>query len=222
MKPYTTASIRGFSRAEWLKMRQRGIGGSDAPHIVLTPEEFRYADIGKLYLDKTEPILDDGENLPCRIGHMLEPLAAELFTEATGKAVHCVHQMFVSRAYTFMRADIDRKLTGVEEGLECKAIGWMSARRRIIDPETEETRWIDIFEAGDAEAVFRYKPEWYVQMQHYMAVTGWNMWHLGVIVGNQHFYHFDVPRDDALIAVMIEAEREFWNCVERRENIWEV
>ena len=36
-----------------------------------------------------------------------------------------------------MCANIDRKLCGVDEGLECKAIGWMSARRKRYDPEQD-------------------------------------------------------------------------------------
>ena len=57
-------------------------------------------------------------------------------------------------------------------------------------------------------------------MQHYMAVTGWQMWHLAVLIGNREFVWYDVPRDDAWIEEMIRQEAAFWDCVERRDNIW--
>ena len=56
MKPYTKTSIHGLDNLAWRQLRQTGIGGSDAPHLVLTPEEFRYADPERLMRDKVEPL----------------------------------------------------------------------------------------------------------------------------------------------------------------------
>lgn len=222
MKPYTTVSTVDLSVDEWRQLRQRGIGGSDAAHIVLSPEQFRYADPAKIFRDKTTALSPEVESLPCTIGHELEPLCARLFERETGRHVRRMNQLLVSLSHPFMIANIDRKLCGVSEGLECKCIGQMSARRRIADPETGESRWIDIFESGDAGTIFTYKPEWYVQIQHYMSVTGWDKWHLAVIVLNNRFYHYEVPRDEELINILRNAENEFWKLVQERENIWEV
>lgn len=222
MTHYTTIPTARLTRDEWRALRQRGIGGSDAAHIVLPREQYRYADPAKIFRDKVEPIEPEEESLPCTIGRELEPLCARLFERETGKAVRRMNQLLVSLSHPYMIADIDRRLCGVPEGLECKCVSQMSARRKIADPETGEVRWVDIFENGTAETVFTYKPEWYVQMQHYMSVTGWQMWHLGVIVLNNRFYHYDVPRDDAFIDGLRTAEGEFWQFVEAGENIWEV
>lgn len=221
MKLYTTIPTAGLSGDEWRRLRQRGIGGSDAAHVVLTPEQFRYADPARLFRDKTESLSPEEESLPCMIGHELEGLCARLFERETGRTVRRLNQMLVSRDHPYMIADIDRKLCGAAEGLECKCVGQFSARRKITDPETEESRWIDIFESGDAEAVFTYKPEWYVQIQHYLAVTGFNRWHLGVIVLNNRFCRYEVARDEAFISALCSAEGEFWQLVQNRENIWE-
>ena len=61
MKPYTTTSTIALDNLAWRRLRQIGIGGSDAPHIALTPEEFRYCDPEKLLRDKIRPY-----PLPCR------------------------------------------------------------------------------------------------------------------------------------------------------------
>ena len=222
MTHYTTIPTARLTRAEWLQLRRRGIGGSDAGHIALSPEQFRYADPARVWREKVLPLDAEEESLPCAIGTALEPLCASLYERATGRRVRRMNQLLVSLSHPYMIADIDRKLCGVPEGLECKCVSQMSARRKIADPETGEVRWVDIFESGNAETVFTYKPEWYVQMQHYMSVTGWQMWHLGVIVLNNRFYHYDVPRDDAFIDGLRTAEGEFWQFVEAGENIWEV
>lgn len=219
---YRTIPTAHLSRAEWLELRRIGLGGSDAGHVILSPEQFRYADPGRVWREKVAPVEAEPESLPCTIGTALEPLCASLFERETGRKVRRMNQLLVSLSHPYMIADIDRRLCGAAEGLECKCVGQMSARRRITDPETGESRWIDIFESGDPVTVFTYKPEWYAQMQHYMSVTGWEMWHLGVIVLNNRFWHCDVPRDDAFIDALREAEGEFWQFVEAKENIWEV
>lgn len=217
----TSISTVGMSREKWLAARRTGIGGSDAGKIVLTREQYTYADPGKLYLDKTgEALAEDIQSLPARHGTWCEPLVADLYSEATGNRVHRYNRMMRSDEYPFMLADIDRKLSGKFEGLECKTIGEWAARMPVKDPETEETKWIPRLVAGDMETSLTRKPEWYCQVQHYMAVTGWQMWHLAVLIGNREFMWFDIPRDQAWIDEMIRQEAAFWDCVERRDNIW--
>lgn len=217
----TSISTLGMSRADWLKARTTGIGGSDAAKIVLSPQDYSYADPGRLYLEKTGMVeLEDEPSLQARHGTWCEEFVAQLYTEATGNRVHRVNRIIRSDAHPFMIADIDRKLFGKHEGLECKTVGEFAARMRVKDEETEEAKWIDRFVEGDMETSMQRKPEWYCQVQHYMAVTGWELWHIAVLIGNRKFLWYDVPRDDAWIAEMIEQERAFWDCVVNRENLW--
>lgn len=215
-------STAGMTRAEWLTARRAGIGGSDAAKILLTPEQYKYADPGALYLDKIgEGPEEETESLAARHGRFCEELVAQLYEEATGNKVRRCNMILRSDEHPFMIADIDRKIVGRREGLECKTIGEFAARMRVVDEETGEAKWVDRFVEGDMETSLSRKPEWYCQMQHYMAVTGWEMWHLAVFIGNRLFLWYDVPRDQAWIDEMIRQEAEFWTHVERRENIWE-
>lgn len=214
-------STLGMDRPAWLEARRGGIGGSDAAKIVLGSDVYKYADPGALYLDKIgEGPEEETESLAARHGTWCEELVAQLYEEATGNRVHRVHRMFRSDEHPFMIADIDRKLVGKREGLECKTVGEFAARMKVVDEETGEASWIDKFVEGDMETSLARKPEWYCQIQHYMAVTGWEMWHLGVLIGNRKFLWYDVPRDQPWIDEMIRQEAEFWKHVERRENIW--
>jgi predicted phage-related endonuclease len=120
-----------------------------------------------------------------------------------------------------MTANIDRKLLGKNEGLECKTIGEFAARKYVGTDEDGKKVYIDRFVEGDMEASLQNKLEWYIQMQHYMAVTGWDMWHLAVLIGNRQFLWYDVPRDQEWIDMIIEKETEFWDCVVSGNNIWE-
>lgn len=215
-------STVGLDRSAWLEARRVGIGGSDAAKIVLSAEQYKYADPGALYLDKIgEGPAEEDESLAARHGRFCEELVAQLYEEATGNKVRRCNMILRSDAHPFMIADIDRKIVGRREGLECKTVGEFAARMKETDPETGEAKWVDRFVEGDMETSLSRKPEWYCQIQHYMAVTGWEMWHLAVLIGNRRFLWYDVPRDDAWIDEMIRQEAEFWKHVERRENIWE-
>lgn len=214
-------STVGMTRAEWLEARRTGIGGSDAGKICLTREQYSYADPEALFLDKIgEGPAEDSTSLAARHGTWCEPFVADLYAEATGNRVHRYNRMIRSEDHPFMLADIDRKLYGRNEGLECKTIGEWAARKRIVDPETDEVHWSPKFVEGDMETSMTNQPQWYCQVQHYMAVTGWQMWHLAVLIGNREFMWFDIPRDQPWIDEMIRQEADFWGHVERRENIW--
>ena len=219
----TGVSTLGMTRADWLEARRTGIGGSDAAKIVLSPEQYKYADPGALYLDKIgEGPAEDEPSLAARHGTWCEEFVAQLWEEATGLKVRRLNFMIRSPEHPFMLADIDRKVVGRREGLECKTVGFMASRKKIKDDETGESHWIDKFIPGDMEGTMTNKPEWYCQCQHYMAVTGWDMWHLAALIDNNKFLFWDIPRDQAWIDEMVRQEAEFWNHVVRRENIWEV
>ena len=112
-------STVGMTRMEWLKQRRNGIGGSDAAAIML--DNYKYQTPYGLWLDKTGAVpISETSSLQCRVGTYLEPFVAELFTEATGLKVRRLNAMLWNDIYPFMFADIDRRIEGREEGLECK------------------------------------------------------------------------------------------------------
>ncbi len=181
---------RGMSRLDWLKARQRGIGGSDAAALILPPDVYKWHRPKDIYEDKTTERTDDSSPLACEVGHYLEPFVAAKFTEATGIRVHNLNRILLNPELPHMFANIDRKLYGANVGLEIKTTNAYNDKRF-----TEDT----------------YPAEYYVQMQHYMAVTGWDMWYLAALIGNHRFVWYEVPRNDDDIAEIIYIEKKFWD-----------
>ena len=58
-----------------------------------------------------------------------------------------------------------------------------------------------------------FPPEYYVQIQHYLAVTGWDTWYLAALIGNKRFVWYTVPRNDEDIKEIMEREEAFWEII---------
>lgn len=190
-------STARMSHADWLAARQGGIGGSDAAALVLTPDVYKWHRPIDVYRSKVYEIEEDVESLPCRMGHYLEPFVADLFTEETGFRVHRWNRMMHSSEYPWALANIDRKLRGYNRGLEIKTC---SAYR--------DSKFTDEL----------FPPEYYVQIQHYMAVTGWDTWYLAALIGNKRFVWYKVPRNEDDIREIMAREEEFWSIIIRKSE----
>lgn len=182
------------SHKEWLNDRMKGIGGSDVGAVLGLN---KYKSAYTLWAEKSGLLPNDEvDNESMRIGRDLEDYVAKRFMEATGKKVVTSDYSFQSEEYPFMLANVDRLLVDEEAGLECKTA---SALTRCD------------FENGDIP------PSYYCQCVHYMAVTGLKKWYIAILVMGKGFYLFEINRDEEEIKALIEAEQEFWNCVESGE-----
>lgn len=59
-------------------------------------------------------------------------------------------------------------------------------------------------------------PEYQLQVQHYMAVTGYRKAYVAVLIGGNTFVYYEVKRDEGIIQPMIKIEQDFWNRVQNR------
>lgn len=181
MGTITEISTADMSREEWREQRRKGIGGSDAGAIVGL-NNFKNA-LG-VYLDKIGEGKDrDTEAM--RQGRDLEEYVAKRFCLETDKEVEPKQAIIINSDYPWALANVDRLVVGEDAGLECKT----TSRK---------------FEKGD------YPKEWYVQCQHYMAVTGRAKWYLAVLRFGQDFTIYEIPRDEDDIKALMEQERIFW------------
>lgn len=180
------AKTLDMPREEWLELRKKGIGGSDAAAVIGLD---RYRSPFDVYADKLglKPEIPDNEAM--RQGRDLEQYVAERFMEATGKKVRWRNAMLQHPEYPFMIADIDRWVVGENAGFEAKTTSVLNRTK---------------FAQGE------YPPNYYVQCMHYMAVTGADRWYLAVLVLNKAFYVFTIERDEAEIQTLIDAEKDFW------------
>ena len=182
---------KGMGRDAWLEARRGTIGGSDAATALgLNPYSSPYA----LWAEKTGAIQpeDISEKESVRLGNYLEDYVAHRFSEITGKKVRRENYILKNPALPWAHANVDRLVIGERAGLECKTTSELNLKR---------------FRGGE------YPANYYCQCMHYMAVTGYPKWHLAVLIGNREVRTFEILRDDAEIAALMEAEQHFWNCI---------
>ena len=112
-----TISTAKMSREEWLEERRKSIGGSDAAAVIGMS---RFASPYTVWMDKTGRLPDKEDTEAMRIGRDLEEYVAKRFEEASGKKVRRCNYIIRNPAYPWAHADIDRRISSENAGLECK------------------------------------------------------------------------------------------------------
>lgn len=184
------ARLSELSHSDWLEMRRKGIGGSDAAAIAGMSQ---YSSAFSVYLDKLGKVPEAEDNLAMLIGRELEDTVARLWEAETGKKVHRSGFMWQSSTRAWQIADVDRMVQGENAGLECKT--------------TSSTLNIKKLKNGE------FPDNYYAQCVHYMAVTGADRWYLAVLeLGfTKKFHTFVVERDEEEISALCELESAFWH-----------
>ena len=190
---------KNMTQAEWLEVRRKGIGSSDcAAACGLNP----YMSMLELWMIKTGRIQQNIEensegNAPLYWGKRLEPLVAEFYSIHTQHKVRRVNAVLQHRDPDkhFMLANLDYSVVGNDEVqiLECKTAGEYGAKL-----------WRD----GVPLYVL-------CQVQHQLAVTGKKAAHICVLLYGHETRIFKVTRSESVIQHIINAERYFWECVEK-------
>jgi putative phage-type endonuclease len=190
---------KNMTQAEWLEVRRQGIGSSDcAAACGLNP----YMSMLELWMIKTgriqQNIEDESEgHAPLYWGKQLEPLVAEYYSMHTQHKVRRVNAVLQhpDPDKHFMLANLDYSVVGSAEVqiLECKTAGEYGAKL-----------WRD----GVPLYVL-------CQVQHQLAVTGKQAAHICVLICGHETRIFKVTRSESVIQHIVNAERYFWDCVEK-------
>jgi putative phage-type endonuclease len=182
--------------------RLGGLGGSDSS-IVLGIYPWKTA--RELWKEKLGALMLLEESPAIKRGKTLEGIVAQLYAEIKGRSVEIVKQRLVHPKFPEIYAHIDRKVTdpkmpknmgpGVLE-IKCPGMG--------------------IFTKCEREGL----PEYYtVQLQHYLGVLGYKWGAFAVFSAEKwKLIEFDVMRNDTLIDLIFERDRQFWRYVQDREE----
>ena len=197
--PKRVVETKNLSQAEWLEVRRQGIGSSDcAAACGLNP----YMSMLELWMIKTgriqQSIEDESEgHAPLYWGKRLEPLVAEYYSMHTNYKVRRVNAVLQhpDPDKHFMLANLDYSVVGDADVqiLECKTAGEYGAKL-----------WRD----GVPLYVL-------CQVQHQLAVTGKQAAHICVLLCGHETRIFKVTRSESVIQHIVNAERYFWECVEK-------
>lgn len=187
------ADTREMTHEDWLESRRHGIGGSDAGAILGVS---KWGSPLTVWMEKMgkAPVKEPNEAM--RQGTDLEPYVVKRFVELMREEegidikVRRCNKILKHPTKPWMLANIDRDIVGMDAGLECKT----------TSPMTKCD-----YEGGEIP------PQYYAQIQHYMAVTGASHWYLAVLIYSKKFHVINVPRDDNYIDVLIQREEDFWN-----------
>lgn len=179
--------IRRDDRDSWLSMRKQYIGGADAAAVCGLNE---FQSPYNLWAEKAGVIPAFEGNLRTDFGAFAEDFIAKRFEEETGKKVRRNNFSLVNSAFPWAICDLDREIVGESALLECKCTNELSLKH---------------YTNGDYPARF------YVQIMHYLAITGYEKAYLAVLIGTgRDFKIFEIERNEKEIAALMEIEKQFY------------
>ena len=186
------ASTENMPYEEWLDWRKKGIGGSDASVVCGIN---RYKSPVELWMEKTNqlPYQEAGE--AAYWGTQLEALVKGEFTKRTGIEVKQTNQLLQSEDHPFMLANLDGECIHPTYG-KC-----------VFEAKTASA-----YKSGEWEDAI--PDEYILQVQHYLAVTGYRGAYIAVLIGGNTFRWKFIERDDEIISMLIQLESDFWEHVQ--------
>jgi len=190
-------------REKWLEEREGSVGGSDLGTILgLNAWKSAYK-LWAEFCGTLEP--DDlSDNIPCRVGHELEPLAKRMYTEQTERALAGLGDFDLRTNDLYPRTHV----TADDIILPCKGHDGDG----ILEIKTTGESQAHLWKGGSPPLTAQ------VQVQHGMMITGCGWGSIGVMIGNREFAWVDVKRNDEFIErVSLPAIRAFLKLVDDRE-----
>ncbi len=179
---------------DWHALRKTGIGSSDAAGAVGLSE---YSTPLEVYLRKTGELADIEPTEAMEFGTVMESAILRLWQNKTGQEVEqypC--PMFRHSDHKHMIATPDAQLTATE-GVEVKSLDWRLGGR---------------LPTSDGDELTKDTPDYLIQAQHQLAVTGWDVMWFAVLV-ERRVRTFVVQRNEELIAGIVEREAELWQRI---------
>lgn len=184
---------------QWLEMRKKGIGASEAAAVVgLSP----WSTPLEIFLRKTGQLAEKEQTDAMRMGHLLEPVIWTRFNELTGiPVITRPVGLIAHREHDFILATPDALVHPENEDLqigESKSTNWRRAAEMGENPEDVPMDWL-------------------VQVQQQLAVTELQVGRLAVLLDGRTLLNFRIERNQNLIEALIEAETEFWQRIQNND-----
>jgi putative phage-type endonuclease len=193
--------------SDWLKNRNNGIGGSDAAAIAGAS---KYKSPVIVYMEKLGLYKQEVAGEAAYWGNTLESLVRKEFTkrynqeiaaeyEAEGINLYKLarvqqrHAIFAHDEHDFMRANVDGLIFCPRKGLG------------VFEAKTANQFLADEWAGDDVPN------QYYIQVQHYMAIMNVNYAYIAVLIGGQKYKHYYIERDEEFITYLINIESNFWN-----------
>lgn len=185
--------------AEQKELRKTGIGGSDASAIAGHNKYKSRADVylNKVGIDEDKDDINefsDYKDDPRYWGHIMEPVIAAQYEVFEGKKVAIEPNLLRHPKYTWMIANIDRRIVDENAILECKTASEYKLKDWGFDEYTDQM-----------------PDEYLFQCIHYAIVDDANYVDCAVLIGGNKFKVYRYHRDKEVEQLLIEMEHDFWH-----------
>lgn len=174
-----------------MEARSTGLGGSDAAAACGVS---RWKSPFQLYLEKRGEAPAFEGNEATKWGHLLEPVVRQEYAERSGRIVRLPAETFRHPKYPFMIAHPD----GVTDD------------RRLYEGKTAGRDY-----GWGPDGSDEIPEDYLLQVQHYMLVLDLPVADLAVLIGGQDYRQYEIPADRELQEMLVEAEAELWQRIER-------
>lgn len=181
----------------WLTARRSGIGASE---VLATHDAGHYQSAYELYIAKTDPTYHVAETIPMRHGHMLEPIAVDLFERETG--IETMRTGTWRHNHDVIAMCSPDRLTNDGYGLEIKTTSERNA-------EQWDDCDSDLLIGGDIPD-YPAPHHAYAQVQWCMHVTGIKKWWVAVMIYGQPLRIYQVDYDADVANYYAQQASRFW------------
>lgn len=186
--------MTGVEEAVWLEERRKSVGASEAAAVLgcspwSTPLETFWQKQG----------LETRKSTPGYLlwGQKFEPVVASIYSEQSGNAIVKAPPINRHPQAPWMHASLD--YIGSDRPVEIK---------RVIQQRAKE------FGPSGSQEIPHYVA---LQLQQQMACTGYRVADLAAFIGWDDLRIYEIPRNDEVIAKLIDVEQEFMDRVARND-----
>lgn len=177
--------------------RHNGIGASDTPIIMGYSS---YKTPYQLYLEKTGQLEPDDEMTePQYWGTALEPAIIKRFAEENMVEVTFPDTVY-HPDYPFIFANLD---------------GWIESERAVV-----EAKCVNAFQRKEWDMALNdgIPLVYLIQIAKQCAITDASRGYCAALIGGMEYKQFIYERDTELEKVILQADIEFWECVQHRQE----
>lgn len=184
--------IRPKDRAEWLKVRESGIGSSEVATIIgLNPWETPY----QLWRRKIGLDAPKQESFAMKAGHYLEDAVAQFWHDETGRDIikrSAIDWIIRDNERPFLQVSLDRTF-------------WLGESRSPNDKGILECKTTQM--SIDADDIPKH---WFCQVQYQLGVAGLSFGSLAWLCSGREFGYKDISLDPEFFGWLISEVERFW------------
>ena len=174
---------------EQLSIRKTGIGASETAAIMGFST---WKTAAEVFAEKTGQLSDDETSEAAHFGNVLEEVVAQEYALRMNVKVRRNNKTLRHKKHAFMLCHLDRVVEGEKRIVECK-----TASAYLAD------KWGDEFTDQVPEAYL-------IQVQHQMAITGYPVADIPVLIGGNQLKIYTINRNEELIKLVTQSVVNFW------------